>query len=77
MAGLVDLDKERARLEKELAKVEQWLKGCRAKLANEKFTANAPAHVVQQQRDLMAENDATAETLRERLAALDADGRTA
>ncbi len=71
MAGLVDLDKERARLAKELEKIEDWLKGCRAKLTNEKFTANAPAQVVQQQRDLLAENEATAATLRERLEALE------
>jgi valyl-tRNA synthetase len=70
MAGLVDLDKERARLEKELARIEGWMKGCRAKLANEKFVANAPEAVVQQQRDLLAENESVAATLRERLAAL-------
>ena len=71
MAGLVDLDKERARLQKELDKIEGWMKGCRAKLSNEKFTNNAPEHVVQQQKDLLAENEGTAETLRQRLAALD------
>ncbi|MCP4571943.1 MAG: valine--tRNA ligase [bacterium] len=70
MAGLIDLDKERARLEKELARIEGWLKGCRAKLANEKFTANAPDHVVQKQRDLLADNEDAAAKLRERLASL-------
>ena len=70
MKGLVDLDKERARLEKELDKLEGWMKGCRAKLANEKFVNNAPEHVVQQQKDLLAENEGKAATLRERLAAL-------
>ena len=50
MTGLVDLDKERERLDKELAKIEGWIRGCRAKLANEKFVANAPAAVVEQQR---------------------------
>ena len=75
MAGLVDLDKERARLDKELGKLEGWLKGCRAKLANEKFVANAPGQVVAQQRELLAENEAKAATLRERIAALaDAGG---
>ena len=70
MAGLVDLERERARLAKELSRIEGWLKGCRAKLANEKFTANAPEQVIRQQRDLLAENEATAATLQERLAAL-------
>ena len=67
MKGLVDLDKERARLQKDLDKVEGWIKGCRAKLGNAKFTDNAPEHVVQQQRDLLAENEAKADKLRERL----------
>ena len=71
MKGLVDLDKEKARLGKELEKIEGWLKGTRAKLANEKFTANAPEHVVAQQRELLAENEATAARIRERIAALD------
>ncbi len=71
MKGLVDLEKEKARLEKELGKLEGWMKGCRAKLANEKFTANAPGHVVQQQQDLLAENEDKAATLVERIKALE------
>lgn len=70
MKGLVDLDKERQRLEKELAKIEGWMKGCRAKLSNAKFTDNAPPQVVQQQKDLLAENEAKADKIRERLVAL-------
>ncbi len=71
MKGLVDLEKEKARLEKELAKLEGWMKGCRAKLGNTKFTANAPEHVVQQQKDLLNENEKKAATLVDRLQALD------
>ena len=70
MEGLLDLDKERARLKKELAGIEGWMKGCRAKLSNEKFTANAPDHVVQKQKDLLAENEAKAGKLNELLDAL-------
>jgi valyl-tRNA synthetase len=71
MEGLIDLDKERARLTKELAGIEGWMKGCRAKLNNEKFTANAPDHVVQKQKDLLAENETKAGKLQELLDALD------
>ena len=70
MEGLVDLEKERARLEKELAKLEGWIKGCQAKLGNEKFVANAPEEVVNQQKDLLIENQGKAEQVRELLAAL-------
>ena len=71
MKGLVDLDKERARLNKELDKLQGWIKGCRAKLGNEKFVGNAPAQVVQQQRDLLAENEDKVAKLQDRLAALE------
>jgi len=71
MEGLLDLEKERARLTKELAGIEGWMKGCRAKLGNEKFTANAPDHVVQKQRDLLTENETKAGKLQELLDALD------
>ena len=70
MVGLVDLEKERARLGKELAKIESWIEGCQAKLDNAKFVDNAPAAVVDKQRELLAENEAKAVKLRQRLAAL-------
>jgi len=62
--------KERERLAKELAKINGWIKGCEAKLGNEKFTANAPEDVVQKQRELLEENRAKADTLKLRLRAL-------
>jgi len=70
MKGLVDLDREIARLTRELEKIEGWIKGCRAKLANEKFTANAPEKVIAQQRELLAENEAKAVRISERIQAL-------
>jgi len=70
MTGLVDVAKERERLQKELAKIDGWLRGCRAKLDNQKFLANAPEEVIQRQRDLLAENEEKADTLRLRLEAL-------
>ncbi len=70
MEGLVDVDKERARLRKELEKLEGFIRSGRAKLANENFTARAPAEVVAKQREQLAENEAAAEALRRRIAAL-------
>jgi len=70
MEGLVDIERERQRLAKELSKVEGWLTGCRKKLANPGFVDNAPDEVVQKQKDLLVENEARAQTLSERLAAL-------
>ncbi|UCD66904.1 MAG: valine--tRNA ligase [Deltaproteobacteria bacterium] len=46
LAGLVDVDQELAKLEKEMGKVSQQLKKVEGKLGNNKFLANAPAEVV-------------------------------
>ena len=43
LGGLVDLDQERARLNKDLDNIVKRLKGAEAKLANEGFRAKAPA----------------------------------
>ncbi len=49
-ADVIDLDAERARLEKALDKLGREAKGLRAKLANEAFVAKAPEEVVDENR---------------------------
>jgi len=51
LAGLVDVDKEIAKLTREQEKIENQLQKTEAKLANEKFMANAPDDVVAKERD--------------------------
>ncbi|MGF1578404.1 MAG: class I tRNA ligase family protein [Gemmataceae bacterium] len=55
LEGLIDLGKEIERLEKQLAEKQKHLKSTKAKLSNEKFVNNAPAEVVQVQRDQLAD----------------------
>lgn len=50
LAGLIDLDKERERLEKEITRLEGSLNGIEKKLSNEKFLSNAPAEVVEKEK---------------------------
>ena len=50
LAGLIDLDKEIARIEKEIANTENELKRLAGKLNNESFVAKAPAEVVEKER---------------------------
>ncbi len=50
LEGLVDVEAERARLDKEIAKTEAELVTVGKKLANENFVANAPAAVVTEHR---------------------------
>ena len=51
LEGLVDLDQERARLQKEIDRLDGQLIGVRKKLANENFVTRAPDEVVQKERD--------------------------
>ncbi len=51
LGELVDKQKELERLEKEKARLEDEIKRVDGKLANEKFVAKAPAHLVEQERE--------------------------
>jgi valyl-tRNA synthetase len=55
LAGVVDLDRERARLGKEIARLDTELDKLSKKLANRQFLAKAPQEVVQEQRDRQEE----------------------
>ncbi|MCF8057617.1 MAG: valine--tRNA ligase [Desulfocapsa sp.] len=58
LKGLVDVDKEREKLSREQLKVEKSLKQINGKLGNEKFLANAPAEVVEKEKEKQAELEA-------------------
>ncbi len=51
LAGLIDVDAELARLEKELGKLDKDIARLSGKLSNEKFVANAPEAVVNQEKE--------------------------
>jgi valyl-tRNA synthetase len=51
LKGVIDLSAEKARLDKELAKADADIKRVDAKLANEKFVANAPEEVVEEEKE--------------------------
>ncbi len=55
LKGLVDFGSEIARLEKEINGVDKDIKQISGKLSNDKFIANAPAAIVQENRDRLAE----------------------
>ena len=63
LEGLVDLDAERARLDKELKRVTGEIAKCQGKLASETFVANAPAAVVEQERKRLVDWQAQLEGL--------------
>ena len=55
LKGVIDLGAEQARLQKELAKAEADIKRVDAKLSNEKFVANAPEEIVEEEKEKRAE----------------------
>ena len=55
LAGVIEFDKERARLDRELGKVGKERAKLESKLGNEQFLARAPAHVVEEQRGRLDE----------------------
>lgn len=50
LAGLIDAGAERARLQKEISKLEAGLKAVTGKLGNKKFVDNAPEAIVEKER---------------------------
>jgi len=69
LAGLVDLDAERARLQKALTALEGRIAGSQARL-NGPFAEKAPEHVVARERERLADMETEAAQLREQLARL-------
>ncbi len=70
LAGLINIEEEIARLEKELDKWNKEVKRVQGKLANERFVANAPEEVVAQEREKEADYLEKQKVVEERIAQL-------
>ncbi|NOZ50190.1 MAG: valine--tRNA ligase [Chloroflexi bacterium] len=70
LGGMVDVEAELTRLRKQLAETEKRLHGAEARLANENFVGKAPAQVVEQARQTLADLHAQRTNLEEQIAAL-------
>lgn len=64
LEGLIDLDKERERIQKEIDRLEGFLKSIKGKLNNDGFVNNAPEDVVQRERDKKEDTETNLEKLR-------------
>jgi valyl-tRNA synthetase len=71
LEGLIDVDKERERLGKELARLDGQLRGTEAKLGNQQFVGKAKPEVIQRERDKAASLRQQYEQLAEKLKAFD------
>jgi valyl-tRNA synthetase len=70
LAGLVDVEKECARLREDLMQLENQLQSLEARLGNEKFVAKAPAAVVEAERKKRDEWSARRQQLRDKVRTL-------
>ncbi|WP_303815596.1 valine--tRNA ligase [Acidaminococcus timonensis] len=70
LKGLIDVDKELARLQKELDGAEKEAKRAAGKLSNQNFLAKAPAEVVEKEKTKQAEVLARIDGLKERMETL-------
>ncbi len=58
LKGLIDVEKEQEKLERERSKLEKSLKQINGKLGNKKFLANAPSEIVEKEKGKLAELEA-------------------
>jgi valyl-tRNA synthetase len=72
LADVIDLAQERARLAKELTRLDAAIKSIDAKLGNESFVAKAPPEVVEEQRERRDEAAAAKSKISDALARLQA-----
>lgn len=73
LAGNIDVEAEKTRLQKDIAYYEGFLASVQKKLANEKFVSKAPAAVIEGERRKQADAQSKLATLRASLSALSAD----
>lgn len=67
LAGLIDVEKERERIQKEIDRIEGFLRGVNGKLNNENFVNNAPEAVVENERNKKRDGEANLAKLKEQL----------
>jgi valyl-tRNA synthetase len=70
LEGVIDLERERDRLEAEVTRVDGLLDGVQGRLANDRFVRNAPEEIVQKERDKAAQLEEQLSKLRDKLEGL-------
>ena len=67
LAGLIDLEKERDRIQKEIDRLQGFLKSIEGKLGNKGFVENAPEAVVEKERQKKADAETDLSKLKKQL----------
>jgi valyl-tRNA synthetase len=67
LKGIIDFDGEKTKLSKQKQELEGWIKGARAKLANDRFTSKAPPQVVDEVKAQLASMEEKLKTVEENI----------
>ncbi len=67
LEGLLDSEKEKIKIQKEIENLEKYAEGLRKRLANENFTQKAPEKVISQQKESLEKTVADLESLKDNL----------
>ena len=70
LEGLVDIQAELAKLQKQKIELEGWIAGSKAKLSNERFVSKAPPKVIEEAKKILSENEGKLIRVEEMLASL-------
>lgn len=70
LEGLIDTAKEKSRLTKEIANLEQFVFNAKSRLSNQTFVSKAPKQVIAQQTETLTKKEAELGELKKQLAAL-------
>ncbi len=68
LAGIIDFDKEKERIDKEINRLENFLRSINGKLQNQKFLENAPEEVVENERNKKSDTETNLQKLKAILA---------
>ncbi len=68
LAGIIDFDKEKERIDKEINRLENFLRSINGKLQNQKFLENAPDEVVENERNKKSDTETNLQKLKAILA---------
>lgn len=70
LGGVIDIEKERARLSKEKESAEKYITGIKARLNDPRFTSKAPQHIIEQNEASLKETEQKLAELEESIANL-------
>ncbi|MCK5412894.1 MAG: class I tRNA ligase family protein [Candidatus Pacebacteria bacterium] len=70
VGDLIDTEKEAKRIEKEIEETEKYIKQLKGKLDNKQFVQNAPAQIVEKEKQKLSESESKIKNLQEKLKSL-------